>query len=1041
MRKFLTTVLVCLLATSGLLAQTRTLTGKVTDEKGVGIPNASVVIKGTTTGTVTNTEGSFSLSVPSSARTLVVSSVGLAAREIDITSANAYTVQLTASAGDLQTVVVTGYTRERKSQFTGAATTISAKAVENVPVPSFDQMLQGRVPGLQANSGSGQPGANANVRIRGTSSLAGQAQPLYVIDGVPVASGDFAALNPNDFESVTVLKDASASALYGARGGLGVVVITTKSGRAGQTNFTYRSQYGVTQRPQPSQFNQMGSREMLDYEEFVGTFNTGLVAPGWSYSKKNPAYNVLQTGFTSLAQQQARYDFLRDSFANNNVDYYDLLFRTGVSRTNEINMSGGTVATRYFLSINNFYQDGTDRKSNLNRYTLRFNIDNTIGKFSARLNTTFGYAKINYNEGSFYAASGTANPFAMVWRAKPYENPYDANGNLIFGASSGNVPKAIGNLVERSNNSTWMEKQIKANAGLTLSYRLTPQLTLRNTLGLDASHIYDQGAISANSYVGTLATYNSGSLNESMFNRMQLINTSGVTYANRFGTQHDLEVGAYFEAIRQWNNGLGFNIYNLDPRLNQTGQGAGSLPTNGAATLAQNGSSAKSGYGIRSFFGNARYTFNNKYTLTGSLRRDGTSRILNKDNREITTWAAGFIWDAIREDFMKNQSVLSNLRLRASYGVVPNIGSIPGGTFGVSSSFYNVSRFLSGQEPTFSAISFAGSTLTATAPSVANDQLRIEKVEKANIGLDLGFWNNRVNLTVDAYRNITKDLFVSQSLISTSGFYGSSLAINAGSMENKGLEFDLTVDVIRTEKIDLAFRANHAFNKNKILDLGQVSEYVSGTAIVRKGLPVGSHYSFAYLGADPATGRPIYKRADGTPTTSLSEAGQFAEFGSHLPVHTGGFSATFRYSRFTIDALFSYQFDVRRYNNVQNWVTQGDAIYTGAVSQSQTLLTEQWRKPGDTKMLQSPSYNRDFTSVDISDAKFLRFRNLNMSYTIPQLQIGSTRLMKSARLYIQGQNLVIWSPWSGLDPEDDNNISLGEFPNPKAIVVGIDINF
>ena len=206
-------------------------------------------------------------------------------------------------------------------------------------------------------------------------------------------------------------------------------------------------------------------------------------------------------------------------------------------------------------------------------------------------------------------------------------------------------------------------------------------------------------------------------------------------------------------------------------------------------------------------------------------------------------------------------------------------------------------------------------------------------------------------------------------------------------------------------------------------------------------MPYGSHYSYFYLGADPATGRPIYKRPDGTPTTNIGEAGQFVEFGTHLPVHTGGFSGTFRFKQLTVDAVFTYQFDVRRYNNVQNWVTQGDATYTGAVTQSQVLLTDQWRRPGDVKMLQSPAYSRQFTSYDISDAKFLRFRNLNISYTVPAITVHGTRIFKSARLYAQGQNLIIWSPWSGLDPEDDNNISLGEFPNPRAFVLGVEFNF
>lgn len=945
----------------------------------------------------------------------------------------------------MEDVVVTGYTTEKKRQFASASTTLTSKAVENVPVASFDQMLQGRVPGLLANSGSGQPGAGANVIIRGTSSLGGQVQPQYIVDGVPLSAADLAALNPNDFETVTVLKDASAAAMYGSRGSLGVIVVTTKRGKAGQTNFTFKSQFGFTQRPQPSQFQQLDSRGMLAYEEFVGGFANGLTAPGWVWSAKNPANASLPA--TSPANNpfgpsRARFDFLLDSLGNNNVDYYDLLFRTGISRTNELTMSGGNSASRYFIALNNFSQEGTDRKSKLDRYSLRLNLDNTVGKLTTQLSSLISYSKTIYNEGSFYAGNGTANPFAMAWRAKPYENPYRADGTIIFGTSTPTVPKAIGNLIERSDNTNWLENQIKANAGLNIAYKILPTLTLRNNVGIDAASYDAQGAIAANSYVGSLQTFQSGFLNESFFNRLQMINTSSLVFNKKFAEKHDFEAGAYFEVIRQWNRGFGLSIFNLDPRLTQTSQGAGPLPTNGAVTVAQNGGSAKSGFGIRSVFTTLRYTFDNKYTVAANVRRDGSSRIVNPLNKEIDTYSASLSWDATKESFFEKQKVLTDLRARFSIGESSNVNSIPGGAFGINSQFYSVANYTSAQQAAYSTVGFAGSAFTSTAPSAAvNRDLRYETIEKLNLGFDLGFVKNRIRLTVDLYKNTTKDLFVTQRLPATSGFYGGSLNVNAGNMENKGVELDLTLEVVKLKDFDLTLRANHAYNKNEITSLGTVNEYPAGTGIIKKGLPVGTHYSFSYLGADVASGRPIYKRADGTPTTNINEAGQFHEFGTWLPVHTGGFSASIRFKRLTFDALFSYQFDTRRYNNVQNWVSQGDAVYTGAVTQSQVLITDQWRKPGDNKMLQAPNASRQFTSYDISDASFLRFRNLNVSYMIPEINVAGKRLIKSSRFYIQAQNLAIFSSWSGLDPEDNNNISLAEFPNPKAVVLGLDINF
>ena len=1047
MRKVLLLAIGQLCLLFGVSAQNRIITGTVTGEGGAPVANASVYIKGTKTGAITKPDGTYSISVPPNAKSLVFSSVNMMEKEIAITDQTVVNVSLLQDEKALSEVVVTGYTRESKRQFAGAVGQMQSKVIDAVPVPSIDQILQGRVPGVLANSGSGQPGASANVHIRGISSIsAAGSQPLYVVDGVPLNPNDLATLNPNDFESINVLKDAGPAALYGSRGSLGVIVITTKRGKAGQSTLQFRSQVGFTQRPQASQFDQMNAREMIAYEENVGTFAPGLTAPGWVYSAKNPANASLPAtspAGSPFAASKARYAFLMDSLGSITTDFYDILFKQGISQTYEVNMSGGFGTSRYYMSLNHFNQEGTDRKSHLKRYTARLNLDNSVGKFSMQFNLGLGYSLTDYNEGAFYAGNGTANPFAMVWRAKPYENPYRADGSLIFGASTSTVPKAIGNLIERSDNSSWQDRQVKVNTGLALVYKFTPSFMLKNTTGLDGSMSTAEGTVNPNSYAGSLQTYQSGSLNESNSSRMQLVNTTGAIFSERFNSVHNVEVGAYFEAVRQWSNGFGFTLYNLDPRLTGTGQNAGTLTTGTppAASVAQNGNTAKSGYGIRSYFANARYTFDNKYTLTGVIRRDGTSRILLDENKQITTWAGGLIWDVMKENFMDGMNFLTDLRLRVTYGKVPNISSIPGGSYSIGSSFYTIPQYLGAQQPQYTAASYAGSTITGQVPGLSNPTLRMETVAKTNIGIDLGFWKDRVRLIADFYKNLTEDLFVNQTMVATSGFYNTGLAVNAGSMSNKGVELDLTVDIVRNKNVDVSLRMNHAININKIEDLGQVTEYTAGTGIIKEGLPYGTHYSYWYLGADPATGRPQYKKPDGTVTTNINEAGQFHEFGTWMPKHVGGFSLDVRYSKFTFSAFFSYQFDVRRYNNIQNWVEQGDATYTGAVTQSRKLLTQQWKKPGDNVPIQSPAYSRQFTSYDITDAKFLRFRNLTIAYNIPELTYGKFRLIKSGRFYLMGQNLMIWSPWSGLDPEDDNNISLAEFPNPRAVVVGLDINF
>lgn len=1031
MRKLCTVLVFVLALVTQLAAQTRTVRGKITDDKGASLAGASILVKGTTIGTNSGADGTFSLNVPSSAKTLVIRSLGFTQQEITIGNGTV-NVSMKAAAENLEEVVVTGYSREKKSSFTGASSVISSKAIETVPVGSFDQALQGRAPGVLVNSGSGQPGANANVTIRGISSVqAAGAQPLYVLDGIPLPAGDFATLNPDDFESVTVLKDASASALYGARGGLGVIVITTKKGKAGANNFQFRTQFGFTQKPDFSRLNLMNTKEMLQYEGRERIPST----PGWVYSPLNP---TIPSGMTAATKQR-----MLDSIGGIDVNYTDIFYRQGISQTYELNMSGGTEKTRYYVSGGVFNQEGIDLGSYLKRYTVRFNIDHTADKLFVQLNSTVGYSQNGYAEGDVYGNS-PRNPFQMTYRAKTYENPYKADGSLNWGTNSPLALKQIANLLEGIRNSSRRSNQIKINAGLNIGYKILPSLTLSNRLGIDVNSSMDSRYISANSYIGSLQQFQSGLAQEAANLTSQLINTTSLVYSKRYNNIHDVEVGAFFETVRGYQKGLGLTLYNLDPRLTETGQGAGSLPTNGATTYPQNSSSAKSGFGIRSFFGTLRYTFNSKYTITANIRRDGTSRIVNLDNREITTWAAGATWNAMQEDFMRSQSFFTDLKVRASYGIVPNIGSVSTSNYNYPlSTSTSVFNYQGTQIPTFGTTTYVGSPVTGLAPSTpGNANLRIEKVQKYNIGVDFAIWKNRARFSIDAYLQRTIDLFVNQPISGTSGFSNGPLAINAGKMRNKGFDITASVDVVKSKDLLLTLGVNHNINYNKIEDLGLVSEYVTGTSIIRKGIAYGTAYTYNYLGADPATGQPRYLMADGKAETfDIGKAGQFA-FGSYLPVNQGGFTIDLRYKAFSLSTLFSYQFDVWRYDNTYNWITRGTPGYHQSVRASKDLITEQWTKPGDVKKFQASVYDRGFTSSDLWDAKFMRLRNVTLSYQIPQLKTAAgTVLIKSSRFYIQAQNLAIWSPWKGLDPEDNNNISLNEYPNPKYFVVGLDINF
>lgn len=1037
--KLLSLILLFTLSVGLVNAQNRLVRGNVSAQDG-GSPlsGATVSVVGASISTQTDGSGNYSINAPQNA-SLRFTNIGYVSQTVKIDGNTVINVALVSDEAALDEVVVTGYGNMKKTEFVGSASVMSNKEVENKPVANMTQNFQGRVPGMLANSGTGQPGAAANVQIRGTQSIQGAfAQPLYIVDGIPTTSETVQTINANDIENITILKDASAAALYGARGGVGVIVITTKQGKKGTSEVTVRSQLGITTPPNFDRLNLMSTSELLAYEERVGLITNSPNAnfsnvPGWYYSRKNPANANLS------ADKLAEYDRKLDSVRNINTNIKDILFRNGISQSYELNLRGGSENVTYFTSLGYYDQQGIDKTSDYNRYNGRFNLGYNKGRFNATWNSNLAYAIANKAIGDSYGNS-TLNPFQMIYRARPYDNPYLPDGSLNSGGGGSNLNlKTLANLLETAENSRWGEKTWKINTGLNLSFKITDDLTLRNVTGLDADNNLYEYYINPNSYRGSVQTNQSGFAREASLINAQLINTTSLNYDKTFNDIHKLNVGAFFEGIRVYNKGMGFVLYNLNPSLPWTGQGASPLPTNGAPTMAQNASSARSGYGIRSYFGTVNYEYDERYVLNANIRTDGTSRIVNLKNREITTWSVGASWNAMKEAFMEDQTIFDELRLRASYGSNPNIGSISVNSYGVYG--FNVPNYLSSQIPAFGTSSYAGSTIAGIAPSTpGNANLAIETVSKANIGIDFAVWENRARFTFDVYKNVTKDLFVNQPLSNTTGF--DNMAINAGQMSNKGIEGMVNVDVIKNEDMLLTLGLNHSININNIDDLGLVSEYETGTFLIKEGLPYGTHYTYNYLGADPETGMPRYYAQDGeTIVNSTADAGRFATFGTFKPKHFGGATIDFRYKRFTVSGLFSYQFDVVRSNNVRNWITDGTRGYIGAVNQSRELLDNQWEKPGDEKFYPSPLYAKNFTNADLQNAKFLRLRNLVVAYQIPTINYGGKTILKNASVYFNGYNLAVWSPWAGTDPEDDNNISLVEYPNPRMFVFGIDFKF
>ena len=546
-----------------VLAQgSKKISGKIVDQKtkqGLG----GVTVNAGKVNALSDANGNYQINITDQ-KSVNFSIIGYAKLSRTIGTATTINVELASVEAVLEEVVITGYARENKSKFAGAVTTISGKTVNDVPVGSFDQAFQGRVPGMLVNSGSGQPGSSAVITIRGIKSLQGAgAQPLYVLDGVPIPAFDMQTLNPDDFESITVLKDATAAAIYGARGGTGVIVITSKRGKAGKNIVTYKSQYGFTRRPNFDRLNMMSTREILAYEEREKIVNN----PGWTWSKNNP---VIPAGMTAASKQ-----YSLDSLSNIDIDYADIFYREGISKSHELTLSGGSDRTKFFLSGAYFDQEGIDIYSSLKRYTLRFNLDHSTDKFTAQFNSTLGFSKTQQSEGEAQGNS-TRNPFQMTFRAKPYENPYKLDGSLNYGANSTMALRNVANLIEGLQNTSRTFDQIKLVGNGLLAYKIFPTLTVRNNLGVSVSNNYVSRYVNADSYVGSLQSFQSGVTQESAGLYTEFINTSSAVYSEKFG-KSELEASANFEMVRGYQKALGFTLFNLDKRLTLTGQGATAL--------------------------------------------------------------------------------------------------------------------------------------------------------------------------------------------------------------------------------------------------------------------------------------------------------------------------------------------------------------------------------------------------------------------------------------------------------------------------------
>ena len=983
--------------------------GKVVDEGGVPIAGAVITIKGRASGVTTTNDGSFSIDAKEGEE-LIISHISYMPKTIWVDQKNDLTITLQLNVNNMEQVTVTGYTNYAKSKSPSATAQISAANINKVPMSSLDQILQGQVPGLSVISSSGQPGQSAAVVIRGVGSISGSSVPLYVMDGVPVEGGYFQTINPEDIESVTVLKDASAKAMYGSRGSNGVIIITTKTGKKGKLAIGYSAQYGISTLTQPT-FEMMDARERLRFEEEIGLETGRDIGPGWRFSPKNPNYPTQSSAW----QQNANH--ILDSLRVMNTDWRDLFFQKGNFMEQQLSLSGGNENIQTYNAFGLWKEQGIVRETGMDRYTLRSNTNMNYGKFTAGINFNLGYSssRFTYNEGG----TGVGSPMASVYYALPYEYPYTADG--AFYATDATIPfydtregsRGIDVLYGTSDKT----EQIKTILSVNMAYEIAKGLKISTRAGIDLRNSADQAFINPLSYIGSKQSGQKGSFGEGYRRNFNVVSTSGITYKKRNGL-HDFEVSGFLEYLYNNYRAFSYKGYGLDDRLPETPAGI----TVSTAFLPSLGGS-RSNSAMVSYMGVGRYTFNNKYTLTGSYRYDGASiSSVPIKNRWHGFYSLGASWDVKQEEFLQSNDLISVLRFRASYGQTAS-------PFGSSFAYL----------PTYSVSTSYGGQPAIKPNNIGNPNFDWEFVDEANIGFDLSlFRSQRIKIIVDLYNKVTKNMFIDQPLSATSG--ATSAPLSTGKMGNKGIEFSLSGDIIQNNNFNWNIGVNAGYNQNKILRVTDVADELpdGDTRIIKIGLPYGTYYAPKWAGVDPTTGDALYYNRDGSITNVYNEEQQSVPLSASMyPKLTGGITSTVRWKNLTLNALFSFVSGVQRWNNIDFYI-ETERYMTS--NQSKRMLYDRWKKPGDVATLQRIDIPRNFTSKDIQDASFMRLRNLKLNYSIPTAIFHKT-IFKSADIFIQGENLFTWTSWRGLDPENNRQYGRFEYPNARKYTAGININF
>ena len=1049
-----------LLLCGQLWAQEKAVTGKVTDSNGKPVESASVLVKGTTVGTSTDADGKFQLKIPANAKTLTISAVGFADFDVAVGSRDVFEVSLVTSEKDLEEVVVVAYGTARKESMTGSVGTINAKQIESRPITNATSALEGNVPGLITTSANGQPGSGVAIRVRGFGSLSATSEPLYVIDGVPYIGGT-SNLNPDDIESISVLKDASSTALYGSRAANGVVIITTKKGKKGKATITVKAMEGIATRG-------LKEYERLDpfqyYPTYWESYRNSLVYPtsgtGISMDSANRVASGLtnRTGITNLLAYNpfsvpANSIVGTDGLINPNaqliypddLDWTKDLMRNGTRRNYNLNINGGADKMDYLISMGYLREDGYTLRSDFERYNARINVNvQPLNWFKTGLNIAGNYTYSN--TASDDGSTSFVNPFFFSRNIGPIYPVYahnmttgaylldDVGGKIWDLGNFGNSGLGIPNrpsggfpgrhaLAETQLNESYF-RRTAASLRNYADIIFSKNFKFTNNIAIDIQDGFDQS--SENTLVGDGAP--AGRSRRVASTNLGVTLSQILSYNKVFGEHRIDVIGGHETYNQQLTEVNGF----------KQGQSLSGNTELGNYTTINSLNSSLDRYRIESYFSRINYDLKNKYLITGSIRTDGNSRFAS-ESRWGTFWAVGAGWNIGKENFMANIKWLDNLKLRGSYG---NSGNADGIGYYAYQGLYGFAN----------NANEAGIVQSQTA--FLNPNLTWEVNTQSDVAVEFSLFKGRLSGSVEYYNRIAEDLLYAVPQPLSSGALSTNQ--NTATMKNSGIELQLIGEIIRKRDFSWSITANVTTIKNEITKMpaGQ-EEIIDGTKKFSVGHSRYEYWLRQYYGVDPTDGAALYlpisttgaanimryitNKSGGidTVTTSVNNA-RFEYNGTVIPDFYGSFATTLTYKAFTLNALFSYQVGGKTYDGLYASL-MSVSNYGGA---SHVDVLNRWKKPGDITNVPRMDAGRsvDFNAASnrwLTDGSFLNLRNINLSYSLPK-SLVSKASMAGATLFVTAENVFFMSKRVGMNNQQAfSGVTSNAYPPARIISFGL----